>query len=215
MRNNILILIFFSFILNLSAQKNYYWEQKVSLFEVLPGSTEDIVFFGNSITDGGEFGELLKNSNIKNRGISGDVVTGMIERQSQVTRHKPKKIFLLIGINDIASGVSPQVLAGQYEKLVKLIHENSPSTELYVQSILPIDTSYNRYKGLNGKSHLVKETNNLIKKIADKYGDQYIDLWTYFINDDEIMDKKYSNDGLHLTGEGYLKWIELINPYIN
>lgn len=28
------------------------------------------------------------------------------------------------------------------------------------------------------------------------------------------MDVKYTNDGLHLLGKGYLKWVEIIKPYL-
>lgn len=28
------------------------------------------------------------------------------------------------------------------------------------------------------------------------------------------MNNEYTNDGLHLLGKGYLKWAEIIKPYI-
>ena len=40
------------------AQGEYY-DQRRSLFEVLPIRSSDIVFLGNSITDGGEWAELF------------------------------------------------------------------------------------------------------------------------------------------------------------
>ncbi len=56
-----------------------YWDRKSSLFEILLYA-EDIVMLGNSITDGGEFSELFGIHNIKNRGISSDVITGVEKR---------------------------------------------------------------------------------------------------------------------------------------
>ena len=29
------------------------------------------------------------------------------------------------------------------------------------------------------------------------------------------LDKKYSNDGLHISGEGYLLWKQIVNNYIH
>lgn len=55
-----------------------YYYQRVSLFEQLPISSDDILFIGNSITDGGEWSELFQNSHVKNRGISGDTTWGGI-----------------------------------------------------------------------------------------------------------------------------------------
>ena len=53
------------------AQSEYNFQRR-SLFEKLPVTSKDIVFLGNSITDGGEWNELLANPRVKNRGISGD-----------------------------------------------------------------------------------------------------------------------------------------------
>ncbi|MDE5875702.1 MAG: sialate O-acetylesterase, partial [Muribaculaceae bacterium] len=139
-----------------------YWHQKVTLFDRLPIQANDIVFLGNSITDGGEFAELFKNDNIKNRGINSDVILGVEERLGQVTKGKPSKIFLLIGINDISHNLPVKTLADRYEKLVKEIRQQSPETKLYLQSIMPINNSFGRYKNLKGKENTIIELNKKI-----------------------------------------------------
>ena len=50
------------------AQSEYNYQRR-SLFEVLPVLSSDIVFLGNSITDGCEWAELFNNRHVKNRGI--------------------------------------------------------------------------------------------------------------------------------------------------
>src|SRR5699024_2725729 len=40
-----------------------------SIIEYLPGSVDDILMIGNSITNGGEWAELFRDKNVKNRGI--------------------------------------------------------------------------------------------------------------------------------------------------
>ena len=57
-----------------------YYDQRELLFESLPTSENDIIFLGNSITDGGEWNELFQNANCKNRGISADVTEGVLNR---------------------------------------------------------------------------------------------------------------------------------------
>ncbi|MDE6077594.1 MAG: sialate O-acetylesterase, partial [Muribaculaceae bacterium] len=99
--------------------RSEYWHQRVTLFNLLPVEPGDIVFLGNSITDGGEFSELFDNPSIKNRGISSDVISGVAERLHQVTNYHPSKIFLLIGINDVSHNLSVDRLATDYENLVK------------------------------------------------------------------------------------------------
>lgn len=191
-----------------------YWDQKTSLFEILPIGENDIVFLGNSITDGGEFNELFNLENIKNRGIRSDVITGVEKRLDQVTDGHPKKIFLLIGINDVSHNHSVAELAKRYERLVRKIREKSPDTKLYVQSVMPINNSITKYKSLIGKEKTIKGFNEQIKGIAEKEGAFYIDLWPALADDKGNLKREYTNDGLHLTGAGYKAWTNLIRPYV-
>ena len=182
---------------------------------MLPISENDIVFLGNSITDGGEFSELLGMNNIKNRGITSDVISGVEQRLDQVLRGKPKKIFLLIGINDISHKLSAEQIASNYERLVDRIISGSPQTKLYLQSIMPINNDFKRYKNLFGTEKVIVETNALIKKIATEKGVAFIDLTNTLA--DETTGKlkvEFTNDGLHLTGNGYKAWVEKIRPYV-
>lgn len=50
-----------------------YYHQQGTHFKTLPQTKGDIVFVGNSITNGAEWIELFNEERIKNRGISGDV----------------------------------------------------------------------------------------------------------------------------------------------
>ncbi len=191
-----------------------YWDQKTSLFSILPVGREDIVFVGNSITDGGEFSELFGKENIKNRGIRSDVITGVEKRISQVTAGHPSKIFLLIGINDISHGISTAKLAERYERLVKRIREESPESRLYIQSVMPINNDFKRYKNLTGKEKAIPALNAEIEKIASENGAKYVDLWPYLAGKDGKLNRAYTNDGLHLNGAGYRAWTNGIRSLV-
>lgn len=206
-----LVLIFSNF----STMADKYWEQKVSLFNLLPIEKEDIVFLGNSITDGGNFEELFKRKDVKNRGIRSDAIPGVMKRLDQVTKGNPKKIFLLIGINDVSHGLTVDALAARYEKLVDEIQKRSPETQLYIQSIMPINNSFGVYKSLKGKENTVKEFNERIKNIAEKRGLKYVDLWPVLADAKGNLHKNYTNDGLHLTGAGYRAWTGYIEKYLD
>ena len=110
-------LIYFGLILSLlsspplmaQGQKHStYYEQRASHFRSLVSKKKCIVFLGDSLSDGAEWSELFSRQDILNRGISGDTSTGVLDRLDEVVRHQPKKIFLLIGINDIARDISPE-----------------------------------------------------------------------------------------------------------
>lgn len=198
-----------------SCYADSYYDRKVSLFELLPIGNDDIVFVGNSITDGGEMNELLGMSNIKNRGISSDVIDGVSKRISQVMSGKPKKVFLLIGINDISHNLNVSQLSAKYEKLVKKMRELSPYTEIYLQSVMPVNNDFKRYKSLLGKEKTIVAFNKEISRIAAENGCIYIDL-TKTLSDANTgkLKRVFTNDGLHLTGLGYKAWMEAIKPYV-
>ena len=192
-----------------------YWEQKVSLFDELTVGPDDIIFLGNSITDGGNFDELFKRSDVKNRGIKSDDIQGVNRRLKQILAGHPKKIFLLIGINDISYGLTVEQLANRYKKLVISIMQQSPQTRLYLQSVMPINNDFAIYKKLINKENTIVEFNKKIKHIAETLKLDYIDLWPTLADSDGKLMKQFTNDGLHLMGAGYKAWISAIKPYLD
>lgn len=192
-----------------------YYDQKATLFEVLPIGSSDIVFLGNSITDGGEWAELFQDSRMKNRGISGDIAEGVYDRLDAVLKGKPAKIFLMIGINDVARGTAADTIVYRIGKIVDKIQAESPSTRLYVESLLPVNDDFGKFQGHTSRGDVVVEINNLLKQLAESRKVIYIDLYSRFVNAaDGKMNKIYSNDGLHLLGKGYLLWKEILLPYL-
>lgn len=213
------IALFFFVILwsltSVQAQKpkysNFYY-QRATLFEELPIGKKDIVFVGNSVTNGAEWSELFNNKRIKNRGISGDTAEGVLDRISTVTDGKPKKIFLMIGVNDLIRGKSPDSIAMTIEKIVVKIKQNIPKTKLYIQSVLPANRNFKENVVSQGA---VRGMNERLMKIATKQQVTYIDLFSHFkLENSGGINPKYSNDGLHLVGEGYLLWKKLLMPYV-
>ncbi len=207
-----------SFLLPIKAQENKYstfYYQRATLFEELPVASDDIIFLGNSITNGAEWAELLGNSHVKNRGISGDVCMGVYDRLFPILRGKPAKIFLLIGINDVSAGLPADTIVSRIEKIVQKIRCDSPTTRLYLQSLLPVTDYYKKFSSHTSHPEIIREINAGIKEIADREGAVYIDLYSGFVDcETGKMNIEYTNDGLHLLGKGYLKWVEIIKPYV-
>lgn len=188
-----------------------YYNQRLSLFEKMPDTKGEIIFLGNSITDGGEWCELLGNPKAKNRGISGDTTEGVLFRLNEVTRSKPDKVFLLIGINDLSGGVSRDTVFSNIGRIVQKIRKDSPKTQVYVQSILPVNDSFGLFKNHTGKTADVLWVNARLKTWCDKEQVHYVDLYGRFKNpDSELLNPQLTNDGLHLKGEGYLLWCDII-----
>ena len=198
-----------------SKDRGSLYGQRASLFELLPVDSTDIVFLGNSITHYCEWHELLGMPNVKNRGISGDVVDGFFERLDPVVKGHPKKIFVMGGINDISHNLEADSVATLMASLLDYIIENSPTTEIYLQSALPINNDFNRYKNIIGKDDVVVAYNKLLEQLAAERGITFINLYPLFVNEEGKLDPLYTNDGLHLLGNAYIKWRDVILPYVN
>lgn len=197
-------------------EKKYstFYYQRATLFEELPTSAKDIIFLGNSITNGGEWSELFQNKHVKNRGISGDIAMGVYDRLDPIVKGKPAKIFLLIGINDVARGTSADTIVSHIRLIVDKIKAESPRTKLYLQSVLPVNEHYGMFSGHTSRWQVVPQINVLLKQLAEEKQVTYIDLYSRFANSDGKMNIEYTNDGLHLMGKGYLLWRDIVKPYV-
>ncbi len=191
-----------------------YYHQRCSLFSSLPVTSNDIVFIGNSITDGAEWSELFNDIHIKNRGISGDITAGIINRIADVAKRKPAAVFLMAGINDLARNTSPDSIVKNIVLVADYLHYNSPATRMYVQSLLPVNDSFGKFSGHTSKGAQVKQVNALLQAAAAAHFFRYIDLHSFFCDANGKLDKKFTNDGLHLCGDGYLLWKHLVYPYV-
>ncbi len=210
------LLLIASFHLSMLQAEEYtpLYYQRASLFEKLPVDSNDIVMLGNSLTHGCEWSELFDMPNVKNRGINGDIVQGIRDRLAPIVDGHPKKIFLLIGVNDVSHNLSADSIATAIGDLITEIRTKTPSTKLYVQSLLPINNSFGRYKLLNGKEQVIRDINTIIEKTAAEKGFTYINSRPAFADENDNLRPELTNDGLHLTGGGYLLWKEILLPYI-
>lgn len=191
-----------------------YYYRRATLFAQLPITKSDIVFLGNSLTDGAEWNELLDNPHIKNRGIVGDIVQGYIDRIAPILKGQPKKIFIMGGVNDISHGVSGDSIARATERLITLIKTHSPRTRIYLQSLLPINNDFGRYKLLAGREHVVVEANAALEQVAKRQGVTWINLFPLMADSEGKLRREFTNDGLHLMGPAYLVWRDAVKPYV-
>jgi lysophospholipase L1-like esterase len=188
-----------------------HYIERYELFKKEPIIKGRVIMVGNSITEGGNWKILLKDTTVINRGISGDVTFGVLNRIKEITDRKPSKLFLLIGINDLSRNTPDEVIIENIFMLVGKVRSGSPKTAIYIQSILPTNESFkNLYKNFIGKGEHITTINAQIKKYAKKLKYTYVDLYSQFIDTEGKMDAKFTSDGLHLNAKGYDHWIEIL-----
>jgi lysophospholipase L1-like esterase len=180
-------------------------ERLVSFFEASPVRPGDVVFLGDSLTDGARWEELFPGLAVRNRGVPGDTTADVLARLDQVTSGKPAQVLLMIGTNDLGFGASVEATATRYEAILAALRRDAPATRIAVLSVLPRSAS---------DSVRIEALNRAIRELARSQGAQWIDLDPAFLAPDGSIRDDLSNDELHLTGAGYLEWRRRISPYV-
>ena len=193
-----------------SSYRSTYYDQKLTLFRLLPDTEGEIIFLGNSITDIGEWAEIWQNPRVKNRGISGDITYGVLARLDEVLSARPAKIFVMIGVNDIARNIPDSVILHNYGRLIDRVLQGSPQTRLVMQSVLPTNDEFKPFKNHYGKDDHIRAVNAGLRRLCEESKVDYIDLYSRFLDASGKLDKRYTNDGLHLNGAGYMLWKALL-----
>ncbi len=186
------------------------YKEIVTKWKTEETSKKDYIFLGNSITAGTDWAKLLNLPQAKNRGISGDITFGVLERLQDIIAGKPKKIFILIGINDISRNIPDSVILGNYKKMIKRIRKGSKKTQIYFNTLLPVNASFEKFKNHYGKDDHILYLNSEIKKLAAKRV-TIIDLYSQFLDKDNHLRAELTKDGLHLIPEGYQVWADFLN----
>lgn len=197
-----------------SSKFSAYWWHSKDMYDHLPDTRNEIVFLGNSITDGAEWYELLGNRKIRNRGISADVTEGILLRLDAVTKLQPASIFIMIGVNDISRNMPIPDITANYRKILERIRTETPGTKVFIESVLPVNPATGMALNHTNKTELIMELNSRLKELATEFGHTYIDLFSIMADSNNHLPRKYSIDGLHLSYEGYRVWVEVLRKYV-
>jgi lysophospholipase L1-like esterase len=170
------------------------------------------VFLGDSITARENWNVLFGVSNIFNAGFPGDTTDNILARLDLTISAKPKKIFLMMGANDLMNGQDSAHVLTNYEKVLDKIKIQSPETQVYVQSLLPVNNDILKSKTVDNKKIIL--LNGKLKLLAQNRNLIFIDLYPSFSGIDNKLPRKYAWDGLHPNTHGYTVWKGLINQDI-
>ncbi|GIL23609.1 MAG: sialate O-acetylesterase [Bacteroidota bacterium] len=187
----------------------HYWVrmEKFKKEPVVPGK---IIFLGNSITEGGRWRQLLKDSTVINRGIAGDNTFGVLARLDEIVKLKPASLFVLIGTNDLSKKIPDEAILENIFTMISRIKAGSPKTKIFIQSILPVNETVERFPQQFNNSMHINTINDQLARYATRLRYTYVDLYEKFIDNQGRLDAKYTFDGLHLNAAGYQRWVEIL-----
>lgn len=131
-----------------------------------------------------------KGRNILNAMDKGDISTAI--------GLAPKNMFLTYGINDIAAYSDSSIFIEEYEKVIKTIKSELPNTNIYICSILPVQ-SFAVSKQPNLAN--IDKWNSNLKKLCKKVKVTYLDANSI------IEQSDYEQDGIHFKASFQKKWM--------
>lgn len=167
------------------------------------------LFLGDSITEQYDLKEYYEDYPVVNSGVSGDFTSSIVENmKKRVYDYNPSKVFLLIGINDLRNGKNVSEIVSNTKEIIKLIKENRPYSEIYLESIYPInktddDKISDSVRDIEFDNEKIIEVNDLLKVLAKDEKITYVDLYNKLVDDDGNLNISYTKDGLHISSEGY------------
>ena len=194
----------------------HYYKRFLQFMDEPAITSKDIVMVGNSLTEGGgDWNARLNKKNIRNCGIIGDEVMGIYDRLHQILPGHPEKLFLLAGVNDISHDLTADSIVSMIRMTIERIQRESPDTKLYLQSLLPFNESFGRYKKLTGKTNMVPEINAQLETLAKEHKITFINLFPLFTEKGtNVLRSELTSDGLHLNEEGYKIWVKALKKKI-
>lgn len=187
-----------------------HYQNRVKLFAEQNQVFRNVVLVGDSITEGFDVGSYFPGRRVLNRGIGADVIgnalpgddpRGVLRRlDASVFDCAATDVFLLIGINDLNSGRTPDVMEEGYRELLGRLKNEAPRVRVHVQSVLPTRGDHAR------RNPAVRDVNARLKRLAGEFGFDYIDLHSLMADEKGELKAEFTDDGLHLTPPAYAVW---------
>jgi lysophospholipase L1-like esterase len=219
MKRIVLITLIAMFATALNAQDAGDWANYGRYAEANAALTEtpDVVFMGNSITEGWAYQHpaFFTEHNFVGRGISGQVTAQMLARfQSDVIALSPEKVVILAGINDIAENNGPVPIPEIAHNIISMCQlALFNDIEPIIISVLPAD-GFPWRREIKNVAEMVKSLNGLLREWATASDCTYVDMWSPLANDRGGLSPELATDGIHPTSAAYDMMESMILPHI-
>jgi lysophospholipase L1-like esterase len=173
----------------------------------------DLLFLGDSITDGWRWGQGHGGLNVwpkyyaarhaANFGIGGDRTEHVLWRleHGEVDGIKPKVVVLLIGTNNTGRNTPPEIVEG-VTAVVQELHTKLPESKVLLLAIFP------RGEKDNPVREQIKEINRQLAKLDDGKTVRFLDLGPKFLEPDGTLSRELAPDLLHVNEKGYQIWAD-------
>ena len=191
----------------------HYREENAKLAAPVEGE-QRVVFMGDSITNMWvlpRFGGFFPGKPYIGRGIGGQTTPQMLLRfREDVILLRPKVVVILAGTNDIAGNTGPITIEETEGNLASMAElARAHGIRVVLSSVMPVSNYGHDGNGnpidmrIKRPPEKILELNVWIKKYAAEKGDVYLDYFSAMVDDQGLLKKELSEDGLHPNSVGY------------
>jgi lysophospholipase L1-like esterase len=176
----------------------------------------DVVFYGDSITDGwngaGKAVWKDKFAPLKavDFGIGGDRTQHLLWRMQngELEGYKAKVMVLMIGTNNLGANTNEEIADG-IKAVVEEFQKQQPKAKVLLLGIFP------RGEKADDKNRdRIKDINKIIAKMDDGKKVKYLDIGEKFLEKDGSLSREIMPDFLHLSAKGYGIWGDAVEPVV-
>jgi len=173
-----------------------------------PASGENrVVFLGDSITDYWKLADYFPGKPYLNRGIDGQTTPQMLVRfQQDVIALHPKVLVVLAGTNDVAGVTGPESddrIEANWAAMADLAAAHQ--IRVVFASLLPV----NNYTEDARESYALRPRprilalNAWLKDFCATKGFVYLDYFSAVVDAQGMLERRFSDEGLHPNAAGY------------
>ena len=196
---------------NLENKKNNYKEEIKSVKD----NYANYLFLGDSITEYYDLDKYFPNMPVVNSGVAGDTTDDILsDMKGRVYDYNPSKVLILIGTNDLLEDKTNEEIVDNIKKIVEVIKENRKEAEIYLESIYPVNEEIDKKLVEPRDNGDINEINEKLEEYANDEGITFINTHELLVDEDNLLNEDYTDDGLHLNDEGYEVVSEALIKYL-
>lgn len=185
----------------------------------------DVVFIGDSITNGIQLYKTAKGADIISKtGLNIEsIIKEPIEINNQplsvlqaIKQSNKNKIYIMVGSNGIG-WLDIDYMVNLYKNWLTQLRSEIPNSIIYVQSVFPITkelSDYNQAKNNCLTNSKIDEYNNAIFNMCKENYFFYLNVAEAFKGDNGCLPKEASPiDGMHINSNYYNIWLDYIKTH--
>ncbi len=124
------------------------------------------------------------------------------------------RVFINFGVNELG-WPAPDVFVERYKLLVLQVRAAQPNAQIYIESMLPVSYLALDIDPCYTTANVDNFNENYIRRVAEETNCTYLDVNQFFRDSRGDLFFEASTDGIHLTRDYCLEWMDILAYYTN